>query len=322
MIPGDFTIEHIDWSNPRDRDACRQVREEVFVVEQRVPIEEEWDELDAVSQHILARDLSGNPIATGRLVPPEGDAAARIGRMAVLRTWRGKHVGEALMHALTDRARELGYRRLEMHAQSHAVGFYERFGFIAFGDEFHECAIAHRNMGRDIDPLAKVERSAPNPASLPQVVESREAAAAATLAVVRSARRELSLYTRNLDPDLLDNETILEAIKALAIAGRGARIRVLVQTPLSAAQDGHRLVALGQRLTSVVEFRTPVDDDRQYAGAFVVSDSYGYFFRALGARFDGETAVRAPGRGKQLQEYFDAVWERAELCEDLRQLNI
>lgn len=315
-------MEPVVWSNARDRDACRRVREEVFVGEQKVPIEDESDDLDAVSHHVLARDLAGSPIATGRLVPPQADAPARIGRMAVLKPWRGRRVGEALMHALLDRARELGYLRVEMHAQSHAIPFYERFGFAVFGEEFHECGIAHKHMGRDIDPVAKVERKGPSPESLPRAVETHEQAVAATRAVIAGARRELSIYTRSLDPALLDNDEALEAVKALAIAGHSVRIRVLVQEPQTAAQDGHRLIALGQRLSSAIEFRTPVADDLQYASAFIVNDGYGYFFRALGARFDGETATRAPGRGGQLQEYFDAVWERAELCDDLRQLSL
>lgn len=142
------------------------------------------------------------------------------------------------------------------------------------------------------------------------------------LAVIAGARRELSIYTRALDGELLDAEPALAALKALAIAGRGARIRVLVQAPAVAAQDGHRLIALGQRLSSAIEFRTPIEEDRLYAGAFVVNDAFGYFFRSLGGRLDGETASRAPGRAGQLREYFDGVWERAELCEDLRQLNL
>lgn len=322
MIPDDFSVEPIDWANARDRADCRRVREEVFVVEQGVPADEEWDAFDAVADHVLARDLSGSPIATGRLVPAQADSAARIGRMAVLRDWRGRRVGDALMHALLDRARELGYRQLEMHAQTHAVSFYERFGFAVFGDEFDECGISHRHMRRDIEPLTPVERKGPSPESLPQPVESHEQAEAAMLAVIQGARRELSIYTRDLDRELLDVEPTLDALKALAIAGRGARIRVLVQAPSVAAQEGHRLIALGQRLSSVIELRTPVEEDRQYAGAFIVNDAFGYFFRSLGGRHDGEAASRAPGRGGQLQQYFDAVWERAELCEDLRQLNL
>ena len=84
MIPADFTIEMADWSNPSDHDACYGVREQVFVVEQNVPREEEEDEHDARSRHVLARDLQGNPIGTGRLTQD-----AVIGRMAILKEWRG-----------------------------------------------------------------------------------------------------------------------------------------------------------------------------------------------------------------------------------------
>ena len=323
MIADSFTVEPIDWTNARDRDACLAVREEVFVIEQNVPSADERDELDPVCQHALARDLAGMPIATGRLVPLRANEPARIGRMAVLRDWRGRGVGEALLHVLVDRARALGYRTLEMHAQSHAVPFYERFGFSAYGEEFVECDIAHINMRRELEPFAPPDRSAiARQAAAVRSIESREDAIVAALAVIASARRELAIYTRDLDAALLDNVEALDVLKALAIRGRGARIRVLVQEPQIAALDGHRLIPLAQRLTSVFELRTPTEEDRQYASAFLVSDTYSYYFRALGSRFDGETSPRGPGRASQLQEYFDRVWERAALCDELRQLSL
>lgn len=323
MIADSFTVEPIDWANERDRNACLAVREEVFVLEQRVPPEDERDELDASCVHVLARDSTGVPIATGRLVPPRSDEPARIGRMAVLSDWRGKGVGAALLHLLVDRARTLGYSSVEMHAQSHAVPFYERYGFAVYGDEFFECDIAHINMRRELEPFAAPDRSAiARQAAAVRGVESREDAIAAALAVIVSARRELAIYTRDLDPALFGGAEALEALKTLSISGRGARIRILVQEPQIAALDGHRLIPLAQRLTSVFELRTPVEDDRQYAGAFVVSDALSYYFRALGSRFEGETSPRGPGRASQLQEYFDGVWERAALCDELRQLSL
>jgi len=146
-----FHVVAIDWSNAHDRDACRAVREAVFVIEQHVPIEDEWDEFDAISQHVLARDAHGEAIGTGRLVPPQTSAPARIGRMAVRGPWRGRHVGAALLHALVERARTLGYVTLEMHAQTHALAFYARHGFAVCGNEFLECGIAHRPMRRHLD---------------------------------------------------------------------------------------------------------------------------------------------------------------------------
>ena len=88
MIPDDFTIESAEWSNDADRTACVSVREAVFVIEQQVPRDDEQDSFDAVSRHVLARDLQGNPIGTGRITPQHV-----IGRMAVAQSWRSQTSG-------------------------------------------------------------------------------------------------------------------------------------------------------------------------------------------------------------------------------------
>src|SRR5215471_7290326 len=133
-IPDDFTVTTADWSVDADRDACKAVREQVFMFEQRVPVEDEWDEFDERARHVVARDVHGNPIGTARLT-----ADAKIGRMAVLRDWRGKQVGAVMLATLLEQARALAYLVVEMHAQTQTASFYERFGFERYGDEFDEC---------------------------------------------------------------------------------------------------------------------------------------------------------------------------------------
>ena len=139
MNASDFRIELADYAEHLAD--LRAVREPVFILEQGCPIELEWDELDPQSVHALARDAAGAPIGTARLTP-----LPTIGRMAVLAPWRGRGVGAALLQYLIDHARKLGHASLELHAQTHAIGFYERFGFIAFGPEYDEAGIPHRSM--------------------------------------------------------------------------------------------------------------------------------------------------------------------------------
>ena len=134
-----FTIRILAWSDAAA--LARPVREEVFVVEQRVPVELEWDGRDADSRHAVALDARGAAIGTARLLP-EG----RIGRMAVRRAWRGRGVGAALMRALLREARAAGMTAITLHAQTHAAGFYRRFGFSARGEEFLEAGIPHLEM--------------------------------------------------------------------------------------------------------------------------------------------------------------------------------
>lgn len=124
---------------------ARQVRESVFVEEQKVPREIEMDEHDAVSRHVIASDADGGAIGTGRLL-----ADGHIGRMAVLAGWRGKGVGRALLERLIEEAAGQGLRHLALHAQTHACGFYRRFGFVEEGPEFMEAGIPHRTMVRSI----------------------------------------------------------------------------------------------------------------------------------------------------------------------------
>jgi predicted GNAT family N-acyltransferase len=134
-----YTIRLLGWDEAEP--LARPVREEVFVVEQGVPLELEWDGDDARSRHALALDPAGAAIGTARLLP-EG----RIGRMAVRKRWRRKGVGAALMRALLEEARGSGMTTLTLHAQTHAAQFYRGFGFSARGEEFLEAGIPHLEM--------------------------------------------------------------------------------------------------------------------------------------------------------------------------------
>jgi predicted GNAT family N-acyltransferase len=320
MIPDDFIIDAADWSNDADRAACCAVREAVFTLEQQVPREDELDAFDPTARHVLARDLQGNPIGTGRLTTQHV-----IGRMAVDKAWRSRGVGAAMLLRLIDQARALHYPSVELHAQTHAVAFYEKNGFAKYGDEFVECGIQHFHMRLELAPNAIPDRPAPPPSPDVRItqVSDRDGAIVETLQLIAAARRELCIYTRDLDPQLFDNEMVLEALKQLSISGRGVTIRVIVQEPRVPSQRGHRLIALAQRMSSVFALRTPtIEEDLQYPSAFVVNDARGFYFRVLGSRFDGECINYAPGKHAQYMEFFNRVWERSEPGEELRQINI
>ena len=320
MIPDDFTIESAEWSNDADRTACASVREAVFVIEQQVPRADELDSFDAVSKHVLARDLQGTPIGTGRITPQH-----IIGRMAVTQGWRSRGVGVAILRRLIEQARALNYPSVELHAQTHAVPFYEKLGFTKFGDEFVECGIKHFHMRLDLTPNQLPERAAPPPRPDVRItpVTDRDSAIAETLQLIAAARREFCIYTRDLDPSLFDNDAVFEALKQLSISGRGGTIRIIVQEPRVPAQRGHRLIALSQRMSSIFALRTPTqDEDLQYPSAFVLNDARGFYFRVLGSRFEGEAVNYAPGKHAQYLEFFNRVWERSEPSEELRQLSL
>ncbi|MGW2561275.1 GNAT family N-acetyltransferase [Streptomyces sp. NPDC001514] len=134
-----------------DREACFAVRKEVFVVEQGVPEDIEYDAHDADAVHLLAVGPDG-PLGTGRLLTgllPDPSVGS-LGRLAVSRAARGLGVGAALVRAIEESARARGLTSVDLHAQTHALGFYERLGYEAYGPEFPDAGIPHRAMRRSL----------------------------------------------------------------------------------------------------------------------------------------------------------------------------
>ena len=128
---------------------ARTLRTAVFVDEQRIPAELEWDAADATAIHALARNWLGVPVATGRLLQ-QAPGVGKIGRMAVSRVLRGSNLGRDVLQALIQAARERGDREVFLHAQRTAEGFYARLGFVQRGEPFEEAGIVHIEMAHSL----------------------------------------------------------------------------------------------------------------------------------------------------------------------------
>lgn len=127
---------------------ARAIRTEVFIDEQKIPIEMEWDESDADAVHAVAFNRFGRPLATGRLLRHATPRVARIGRMAAIQSVRGSGVGRMVLDALMQAARARGDHEVRLHAQTSAQGFYARASFTPAGPVFDEAGIAHIEMTR------------------------------------------------------------------------------------------------------------------------------------------------------------------------------
>jgi predicted GNAT family N-acyltransferase len=300
--PPPFVVEVIDFAIGRDD--LQAIREVVFVQEQQVPAEMERDALDPQCVHVIARSADGMAIGTGRLTPDH-----RIGRMAVLRDWRGKGVGDAMLLALIDQARERGWREVALNAQASAITFYARHGFLPHGERFMEAGIEHLAMRRLLAGA--------------NAIEDHAAAVVTTRALIGAARRGLWIYSRNLDPGLFDSPEVLDAFRSFATAGVGGEARILLQDAAAPQRAHAPLLELAQRLPSVFLFREPIDPvDRAYASAYLANDNGGYYFRSLGHRLEGEADLHGPGRARQLRNAFEQVWERSRPVTEYRALGI
>jgi predicted GNAT family N-acyltransferase len=311
-----FHVEMADWSREDQRATLLDLRDVVFIQEQGVPEQRERDGLDTECWHVLARDEAGQPIGCGRLTPTR-----KIGRMAVLPHWRGQGVGAALLRELVSRACALGWPEVALDAQVSAIGFYEREGFVAHGEEFEDAGLAHRAMHRSLSGAVDDTPPPRDIGSLP--ASSRNETAAARLQLLAETRHRLAIYMPLLGNDSYASAEELDELRRIAISGRGAQIRILLHDPAAALRNDHRLVALAQRLSSVFQIRMPVEEaDLAYISAYLLNDNGGYLFLPEADRPQGRAALHDRASQAPLQQHFDEVWERAERAGVLQTLDI
>jgi YbgC/YbaW family acyl-CoA thioester hydrolase len=127
-----------------EKDAA-SVRTEVFVQEQGIAREDEWDEADKTAVHAVVYNQLHQPVATGRLLA-HIEGVSKIGRMAVKRVLRGGSLGRQVLEALIQKAKERGDQEVLLHAQRSAAAFYTRCGFAERGQPFDEVGIPHIEM--------------------------------------------------------------------------------------------------------------------------------------------------------------------------------
>lgn len=145
-----LSISKATW--PLHSELIRKLREIVFVFEQGVSRKIEWDGLDHLCQHAIALTAKNEIVGTGR-IQPDG----HIGRIAVLSSWRGQGVGAALLDVLISSARDANHEQVFLNSQTHAINFYQRFGFIIQGPVFMEAGIPHQRMELLIELTSKKE---------------------------------------------------------------------------------------------------------------------------------------------------------------------
>ncbi len=131
-----YRIEDASWR--KDRAELELVRRQVFINEQEIPESEEWDDADENSSHVLVYSEKRDVVGTGRIEPN-----GKIARLAVLAEYRGQGVGSAILTRLLEEARKQGFSQVYLHAQTHALDFYKKFGFVSDEEIFSEGGIRH-----------------------------------------------------------------------------------------------------------------------------------------------------------------------------------
>lgn len=316
-----FQVQRVTW---QDAEAdLRILREFVFIKEQNVPPELEWDGEDENAVHVLARDTKGRPIGTARMT-----ADGHIGRMAVLRAWRHRGVGTELLTALITIARARQLPRVKLDAQVRAIDFYRRLDFIPQGETFMDAGMPHQHMTRSLPPMdvhinindlqKQVLGETRGYIDLKGLEDNKLAA----IHMASQGQRSLNLFTPNLDPRVFDNEAFIDAVKKIALHNPRSKVQILILNPTEVVSRGHRIVELARKISSHVFIHRADDEDQTHVDTFMVVDDVGLIRRAHNDRFEGLAEFNNPGEARLLVKRFNEAWERSQPEPELRRLHL
>ena len=154
------------------------------------------------------------------------------------------------------------------------------------------------------------------------VLATMEDTLAAAIEIAGVARRGLAILTPDLEPGVYDHEQFLEIVKRLVLAKRFARVRVLISDPQRTIRLGNRLVGLGRRLNTYVEFRNVHEDYREHREAFLLADDVALLYRINHARWEGIADTYEPAVARRYLSLFDEIWAASETSRELRQLRV
>ena len=170
-------------------------------------------------------------------------------------------------------------------------------------------------------PQAAPEASAPTREG-PHQLADQPSIRDAGVRLAAAARREILIFTQDLDAPLYDQAPFLAAVRRLALARPHRPVRVLVFEPRQAVSDGHRLVELGRKLGSRIGMRRTALDFRHRTDAFLVVDATGYCLRRLADRHEALVDFAAPGPAARLRAEFEQMWELSSEDTELRRLTL
>jgi predicted GNAT family N-acyltransferase len=318
----------VDWSSHQSQ--LNEVRDAVFVQEQGVPQELEWDGLDAEAKHFLAINEAGQALGCARLLD-----TGQIGRMAVVASQRRGGIGRRLLDAAIDKARQDGHDEVFVHAQSEVVRFYREAGFLPEGEEFMEADIPHIAMRLVLPVEFKPSgEQIPRPLIVPQESDADYARAElrhlhgepecieAIAECTAEPTRTLLIYSQYLDHSLFDRPEIVDALSTFVRSAPPATLRILIHSSQPIVSRGHKLLELARRIDSKIEIRKVPDELATDVHTYLVWDQRGYWLMPDYRDYDGLTNLYDPVQASKLTERFDYLWNLSSPDPELRILRI
>lgn len=301
-MPKPINIRRVSWADQQQ--ALQQIRQKVFVEEQAVAENLEWDEFDASYQHLLAATGSDPVEVAGCCrISPQG----KIGRVAVLPQYRGLNLGAELMAEALNYCKELDLNP-SLDAQIQATDFYRNLGFIATGQPFDDADIPHihmvmGSMPDDLTQQDKVIRT-----------ESQIQNSGYWRLFNQNISRQLDICCEDLTHPLLNDTEFTQSLSKFLRSNRHAHLRLLMGRAIPQISD-HPLIKLHQRLSSKISIKV-LDDD---CPNLMLCDKTRWF------KTEGHQSVlnfNDRAGTKQKQDDFECLWRQGKTSIETRRLHL
>lgn len=294
----------------KDRVSLREIRDEVFIKEQGVSKDLEWDRLDDKAEHFLAY-VDGDAIGCARLIDNK-----KVGRMAVLPAFRQHGVGQELLDHIKRHASQRRYTRLELDAQCHAYDFYRRSGFTASSKPFEDANIPHIHME------CRVFSHEDDHGSQYQIGHDDKIYHGQSLLDAKGyvdiclsqARRSLVMCVKDITHPIYSHDNLLERVKLLARTNRHFKTYVLLGNYHPTYNDSS-LFKLADRLPSYVEIKTTQE---AIPCQWIIDSTAWFDFEGA----DSRICYADRGKIKKFMERFNKWWSHAKHIQDARRLSI
>ena len=307
-------FQHVNWLD--EKETIRAIRQEVFINEQGVSQEEEWDGEDEreTTHHFLAY-ADGKAIATSRLLKYQ-----HIGRVCVLSPYRGMGAGlgitkQTISYALPHNSTST----FILNSQTTAIGLYEKLGFIAEEEEFLDAGIPHKKMQLTIKEQSDLETFFGQ-----RVIRfsSRDAFLTHLNTVTRFARREMLIFIQNLPHETLNKRDWISLVSAFVRSNRYAQIKILAQDTKPFRGRRHQLIELAKRLPSKVLIRQCLIDEIKHQTSYILTDESQIIYCNSDEQFSGFANYQARAEVHSIKQEFNYLWQsHSQPDRELEELN-
>jgi len=297
------SVAVVNWDEAKP--ILSHVRRTVFIEEQRVSEAEEWDERDARDDttHFLLK-TANHTIGAARML-----ANGQIGRMAILKEYRGKGYGLRLLKDIIERTLATQYKTgdaldIFLHAQTQAIPFYEKGGFKTSGEQFIDAGIPHKAMGLVVDRTFLETHYGDSVLRLSSADEFGQHLSQAA----SNASRTLQIFCRHLNPTLWGSHSVVNAISALARRSRNSKVHILIQDSSAIIGTSHPLITLTQRMSSRMTIRVLDKETTAQEHAYAITDQRQLLFFNNEEDLSGFMNYCAPGECRTLMDEFERMW--------------